>query len=269
MSTTCDGAPAPPDAASAPGLAAARCAVLLGYGDTALILGQRLAEWCGHGPVLEEDVALANIALDLLGQARLLLAHAGALEGRGRDADQLAFLRLEREYLNPTLAELPNVDFGHTALRLLLFGAFHVALWSAVQHGRDPQLATIAAKSLKEARYHRNHGADWTVRLGDGTAQSHDRMQRALDALWPYCSELFTASPAEQRLAAAGAGVDPAQLRPAWEADVLPVLAESNLRVPPPTPFRASGKRGIHSEHMGHLLAELQYLQRAFPGCRW
>lgn len=242
---------------------------VLRLGDSSLILGQRLAEWCGHGPVLEEDIALANVALDFIGQARLLLSAAGELEGRGRDEDQLAFMRAEHEYRNLTLVELPNGDFARTMLRNFLFAAFQIPLWEALRGSSDETLGHIAAKSLKETRYHLRHAADWTVRLGDGTDESKRRMQAALDYLWPYTNEFFTATAEDETVARSRFGVAWSSLRPAWEGSVRPVLARAGLTVPAPTPFVSHGKSGRHSEHMGHLLAELQYLQRTYPGNPW
>lgn len=242
---------------------------VLRLGDNALILGQRLSEWCGRAPVLEEDLALANMALDLIGQARLLLSHAGKLEGKGRDEDQMAFLRVERDYRNLTLAEVPNEDFGRTTVRNFLFSAFQVLLWEKLGRSSDAELAAIAAKSLKEARYHLTHAAEWVIRLGDGTELSQQKAQAALDYLWPYTAELFVASPTDDAIAAAGIGPAWSGLEAAWEASVLPVLAEATLVVPARTPFRSFGKFGRHSEHMGHLLATMQYMQRTYPGASW
>jgi len=237
--------------------------------DNALILGQRLSEWCGHAPVLEEDLALANIALDLIGQARLLLTHVGVLENKGRDEDQLAFLRNEHEYRNVTLVELPNGDFAATVLRNFLFSAFQTQLWQALQMSTDTELAAIAAKSLKEARYHQRHSGEWVIRLGDGTQESHTRSQAALDRLWPYTAELFSESPVDDAAARDGLGPAWISLQPAWSQAVLPVLEEATLKIPVPSPFRSRGKFGVHSEHFGHLLTEMQYLQRAYPGGTW
>jgi len=242
---------------------------VLRLADTALIHGQRLAEWCGHGPALEEDLALTNIALDLVGQARLLLTHAGELEGAGRDEDCLAFLRDQCDYRNITLAELPNGDFAHTTVRNLLLSAYHVTLWEALQNSRDDSLAAIARKSLNEVRYHVRHASDWTVRLGDGTAQSHTRAQTALDALWPYVAELFAADAVDDAAAAASIGVSCATLQPRWHALVDPVFDAATLTVPSATAFLSLGKAGVHTEHLGHLLCEMQYLQRTFPGAQW
>ncbi|AVR88189.1 1,2-phenylacetyl-CoA epoxidase subunit PaaC [Thauera aromatica] len=242
---------------------------VLRLGDNALILGQRLSEWCGRAPVIEEDLALANMALDLIGQARLLLTHAGKLEDQGRDEDQLAFLRVERDYRNVTLAELPNHDFGRTTVRNFLFSAFQVLLWERLARSTDTELAAIAAKSLKEARYHLNHSAEWVIRLGDGTAESQRRTQAALDDLWPYTAELFSADATDDAVAAAGIGPAWSELEAAWQASVLPVLEEATLTVPADTPFRSQGRLGRHSEHMGHLLTTLQYMQRTYPGAQW
>jgi ring-1,2-phenylacetyl-CoA epoxidase subunit PaaC len=235
---------------------------LLRLADTCLILGQRLGEWCGHAPVLEEDIALTNIALDLIGQARALLAHAGTLSGH--DEDQLAFLRDERDYLNPTIVELPNGDFAVTVLRNALVATWLRRVWERLADvptdPPDAELAAIAGKAVKEARYHQQHSADWVVRLGDGTEESHRRLAAALKLLWPYTAELFESD-----------AVDPQahELHAPWLADIGELLAEAGLAVPAATSFRSTGKRGVHSEHMGHLLAEMQSLQRAFPGGAW
>ncbi|NJD30862.1 MAG: phenylacetate-CoA oxygenase subunit PaaC [Gammaproteobacteria bacterium] len=242
---------------------------VLRLADTSLILGQRLSEWCGHGPVIEEDIALTNIALDLIGQARLLLTHAGALEGRGRDEDQLAFLRREPEFRNLTIVELPNGDFGQTILRNYLVAAWQRELWQALPGSGDAALAAIAAKSLKEARYHVQHASDWVVRLGDGTDESHRRMQAALDLLWPYTAEFFSATPVDEAAAAASVGPAWASLEAAWTGAVTPVLEVATLAMPARTPFLSRGKAGVHSEHLGHLLTGMQHLQRTYPGGTW
>jgi ring-1,2-phenylacetyl-CoA epoxidase subunit PaaC len=251
----------------------------LRLGDNALVLGQRLAEWCGHGPVLEEDIALANIALDLIGQARLLLGHAGKLEGRGRSEDELAFLRDPPEFRNATLVELPASgvasagaaagDYAVTIVRNLLFGAHQCELWRALSGSTDRDLAAIAEKSLKEARYHLRHAADWTIRLGDGTGESHARMQRALDTLWPYTHELFETDAVEETVARHGIGVESASLVAGWLGALRPVVAEATLGLPADSAFRSTGKLGRHSEHLGYLLAEMQSLHRRYPGATW
>ena len=242
---------------------------VLRLADNALILGQRLSEWTGHAPVLEEELALANVALDLIGQSRLLLTHAGHLEARGRDEDQLAFLRADHQYRNLTFVELPNGDFGRTVVRNFLFAAFQQPLWEALLSSRDAELAAIAEKSLKETRYHLRHSAEWVVRLGDGTEESRGRTQSALDYLWPYTAEFFSEDAVDAEVAAAGLGVAWADVETAWEAAVRPVLAEGTLMIPAHTAFRSRGKLGVHTEHMGHLLAEMQHLQRTHPGAHW
>jgi ring-1,2-phenylacetyl-CoA epoxidase subunit PaaC len=242
---------------------------VLRIADTSLILGQRLAEWCGHGPVIEEDIALTNIALDLVGQARLLLSHAGGLEGQGRAEDQLAFLRREPEFHNLTIVELPNGDFGQTILRNFLVAAWQRELYQALAKSSDTELAAIAAKSLKETRYHVQHASDWVIRLGDGTEESHRRMQAAVDVLWPYTAEFFSATPTDDVAVATSVGPAWSSLEAAWTAAVTPVLEVATLKVPARTPFLTCGKLGMHSEHFGHLLTEMQYLQRTYPGGTW
>jgi ring-1,2-phenylacetyl-CoA epoxidase subunit PaaC len=248
---------------------AAHLEYVLRIADTSLVLGQRLSEWCGHGPVIEEDIALTNVALDLIGQARLLLTHVGRLEGQGRDEDQLAFLRTEPQYRNLTIVELPNVDFARTILRNFLVAAWQRELWQKLASSTDTELAAIAGKAVKETRYHLQHAADWTVRLGDGTEESHARMQRALDTLWPYTAEFFSATAEDAAVDAAGVGPSWATLESTWEAVVRPVLEVATLTVPARTPFLSRGKQGQHTESMGHLLTEMQYLQRTYPGGTW
>jgi ring-1,2-phenylacetyl-CoA epoxidase subunit PaaC len=242
---------------------------VLRIADSCLVHGQRLAEWCGHAPVLEEDIALTNIALDHIGQARLTLTLAGQLEGQGRDEDALAFLRLEREYRNVAMLELPNGDFARTVLRCFLWSSFLAVLWAALTDSGEDQLAAIATKSLKETRYHERHTGDWVVRLGDGTDESHHRISQALADLWPYTAEWFAADDVDAAAAATRLGPSWDQLKLAWMNKVLPVLGEAQLAVPPDSPFVSSGKRGVHTEHMGYLLAEMQALPRSFPGARW
>ncbi len=242
---------------------------VLRIGDSCLIHGQRLAEWCGHAPVLEEDIALTNIALDHIGQARLSLTLAGQIEGRGRDEDALAFLRMERDYRNVTMLELPNGDFARTMLRCFLWSAFMELLWSALADSSHRQLAAIAAKSLKETRYHQRHTADWVVRLGDGTPESQRRMNQALTELWPYTAEWFAQDATDTSALANGWGPSWHSLRPGWLATVSPVLREASLACPVESAFLSTGKRGYHTEHMGLLLAEMQSLPRSFPGAVW
>ena len=242
---------------------------LLRLGDSCLILGQRLGEWCGHGPVLEEDIALTNIALDLIGQANALLGYAGEIEAKGRDADKLAFLRDGGDFRNLLLAEQPNGDFAVTVVRQFLFDAWQVASWRALGTGADRRVAEIATKGLKEATYHLRYSSEWILRLGDGTEESHARAQAALDALWPYSGELFQSDALHQRLVAAG--IAPAQIaiRAAWNAGIEPVLREATLQRPADGWMQGGGLDGRHSEHLGHLLAELQFMQRAYPGAQW
>ncbi|HWI84232.1 1,2-phenylacetyl-CoA epoxidase subunit PaaC [Ramlibacter sp.] len=242
---------------------------LLRIADTALVLAQRLSEWCGHAPALEEDIALANMALDLIGQSRAVLAHAGALEGAGHDEDQLAFLREERDYRNLTLVELPRGDFALTTLRNAIMATFFQLLWQRLRESSDGELAAIAGKAVKEARYHQQHAADWVVRLGDGTDESRQRMERALRELWPYTAELFADDRIDEEAAAAGLGPRWSELRTAWQEEMGAMLGEAGLAVPAEVPFLSTGKRGVHSEHLGYLLAEMQHLQRAYPGGVW
>ncbi len=242
---------------------------VLRLADTCLIHSQRLAEWCGHAPVLEEDIALANMALDLLGQARALLTHAGQMTDEVLSEDQLAFLRDERDYRNVTLAELPRGDFAFTVLRNLLLALWLNGYWQRLAASSDAELAAIAAKATKEARYHRQHAADWVVRLGDGTEESAHRLREALDTIWPYTAELFDDDAIDTLAAASGLGPASSELHPAWQSDIEPVLAGALLAAPASTPFRSHGKQGRHSEHMGFLLAEMQHLPRSFPGAVW
>ena len=242
---------------------------LLRIGDTVLILGQRLGEWAGHAPVLEEDIALTNIALDLVGQARAVLTHAGAIEGEGHDEDQLAFLREERDYRNVTLVELPHGDFAVTVLRNTIVATFLRLLWQRLQQSADAELAAIAGKAVKEARYHQQHSADWVVRLAQGTEESRRRMLAAVDQLWRYTSELFASDAVDEHAARTGLGPAWSELKDPWEAEMAQVLAEAGIEMPKATPFLSTGKRGVHSEHMGYVLAEMQHLQRAFPGGAW
>lgn len=242
---------------------------LLRIADTALIQAQRLGEWSGHAPALEEDIALSNMALDLVGQARAVLTRACTLDGAGHDEDQLAFLREERDYRNLTLVELPRGDFAVTTLRNTMMATFFKLLWERLRESADAELAAIAGKAVKEARYHQQHAADWVVRLGDGTAESRSRMERALQDLWPYVAELFAADAVDREAAAAGLGPAWNELEQAWRAEMDAVLGEAGLAAPAATPFLSTGKQGVHSEHLGYVLAEMQHLQRAYPGGAW
>jgi ring-1,2-phenylacetyl-CoA epoxidase subunit PaaC len=245
------------------------CRYVLRLADTSLILAQRLGEWVGHAPALEEDLGLANVSLDLLGQARMLLSYAGELEGRGRSDDDLAYLREESEFLNATLVEQPNGDFGQTIVRQFLVDAWQLELYERLQESKDPRLAEIAAKAIKETRYHLRYSAGWLVRLGDGTTESHERTQNALARLWPFTGELFDADDTDHEISKSGIGPAPKSLLPGWSARVGAVLAEASLAEPPASPFGWQGKQGRHSEHLGFLLAEMQSLHRAHPGATW
>ncbi len=242
---------------------------LLRLGDTCLVHAQRLGEWCGHAPIIEEDIALTNIALDLIGQARGILTRAGQLGGQQFDEDQLAFLREERDYLNPTLVELPRGDFAVTTVRNLMVAALLELLWTRLQASSDAEVAAVAGKAVKEARYHHRHAADWVVRLGDGTAESRRRIEAALERLWPYSRELFQSDAIDDAAAASGLGPRWAELRDPWIAAMRDALDAAGLAMPTETAFLSSGRLGIHSEHMGHMLAEMQYLQRSYPGGAW
>jgi ring-1,2-phenylacetyl-CoA epoxidase subunit PaaC len=242
---------------------------LLRLGDTSLVLGQRLGEWIGHAPALEEDLGFANLSLDLIGQARLLLTYAGEVEGKGRDEDALAYFREGHEYRNVTLAEQPNGDFAQTIVRQVLLDAWQQEMYTALSGSRDARLAAIAAKSLKETRYHFRYSTGWLVRLGDGTDESQRRAQRALDDLWRFTTELFTPDAVDAEVAAAGIAPAIETLAPGWSASIGEVLTEAKLQRPADVPYSWYGKRGDHSEHLGHLLAEMQSLQRAQPGAQW
>jgi len=242
---------------------------LLRIGDTCLILGQRLGEWCGHAPILEEDIALTNMALDLIGQARGVLTLAGEQCPQDYDEDQLAFLRDERDYLNPTLVELPRGDFAFTVLRNVMVASWLKLLWERLRDSTDTELAGIAGKALKEARYHQQHAADWAVRLGDGTEESRTRCEAALARLWLYTPELFEDDAVDAAAKASGLGPAASELREPWLAEMREIFGEAGLALPKDTAFRSSGKRGVHSEHMGFILSEMQSLQRAFPGGAW
>ena len=256
------------DTAASPA-ARARFSYVLRLADTSLVLGQRLGEWVGHSPALEEDLGLANVALDLIGQARLLLTYAGEIEGRGRGEDELAFLRRDGEYLNAVLAEQPNGDFGQTIVRQVLIDAFQLELFERMTASSDERLAAIAAKSVKEIRYHLRYSAGWLVRLGDGTPESHGRVQAALDALWRYTVEFFDEDALDREMAEQGVAPRLAEVKSAWSARLDAILAEATLVRPTDRPHGWHGKRGQHSEHLGYLLAEMQHLQRAYPGARW
>jgi ring-1,2-phenylacetyl-CoA epoxidase subunit PaaC len=242
---------------------------VLRLADTSLVLGQRLGEWIGHAPALEEDLGLANLALDLIGQARLLLTYAGEIEGQGRDEDALAYLRDAPQFLNLQLAEQPNGDFAHTIVRQWLLDAWQLEVYEALTTSADTRLAAIAAKALKETRYHYRFSSGWLVRLGDGTAESRARTQSALDSLWRFTEELFSADEVDERMVAAGIAPAPAAAAQRWRLTTERDLRTATLVRPPDQPHPWHGKRGVHTEHLGHLLGEMQHLQRAYPGVSW
>ena len=241
----------------------------LRHADNALVLGHRLSEWCSRAPMLEEELALANMGLDLIGQARLLLTLAAELEGRGRGEDDLAYRRDAVGYRNVLLVEQPNGDFACTITRQLLFAAFMTPLWRELTGSADATLAAIAGKAEKEMAYHVRHSGEWLIRLGDGTEESHARAQAALDELWMFTGELFEADGTERALVEVGIAVDPTRVRAEWEQRLSTILAEATLRRPGDGWMQSGGRSGRHSEHLGLLLAELQFLQRAYPGAVW
>ena len=242
---------------------------VLRLGDDSLILGHRLSEWCGHGPILEEDIAMTNISLDLVGQATSLLGYAGELEGKGRDADALAFLRFDRDYKNVLLVEQPNGDFGMTMLRQFFFDAYRKPLFEKLQHSTDQHLAAIAEKSLKETKYHLKHSSEWVIRLGDGTEESNARIQDSLNTLWRYTNELFFTDEVDAELVEKGIVPSLQEIQLEWKATVNAVLGESTLTIPTNNWKQEGGRKGLHSEHLGYILAELQYMQRAYPNMQW
>lgn len=243
---------------------------LLRQGDATLILSHRLSEWCGKSPVLEEDIALANIALDLLGQTQMWLGYAGEIEGQGRSADDLAFLRDAWDFRCLLLVEQPNGDFGQTMMRQYLFDAYHALQLGALATSKDPRIAEIAEKSAKEVAYHLERSRDTVIALGDGTDESHDKMQAALDLLWPFAGEMFVSDPMDRELAAEGIAPDPADLRDDWDKELSATLAEATLTRPETDFAHQGGKTGArHTEHLGHILAQMQFLQRAYPGASW
>src|SRR5882672_2246054 len=237
--------------------------------DDALILGHRLSEWCGHAPMMEEDMALSNIALDLIGQARELYSYAAKVEGKGNDEDKFAYLRDVRQYRNLLLLEQPNGDFAHTMVRQFFYAAFADLNWRAMMNSSDATLAAIAAKSEKESAYHLRHSSEWIVRLGDGTEESHARAQGAIDDLWAFTGEMFQVDASERALIDAGTAVDPATLHAQWLKTVSDVVSEATLALPKSDWMQPGGRNGRHSEHLGHLLSELQSMQRTFPGATW
>ncbi len=238
-------------------------------GDNSLVMGHRLSEWCGHGPQLEEDIAQANIALDLIGQARNYLTYAGEIEGKGRSEDDLAYLRTDREYLNALITELPKGDYARTIARSFLFDAFHLPLQQALTKSTDERLKEIAEKAVKEVTYHLRHSSEWLVRFGDGTAKSHDLAQDAVDDLWRYTGELFIPDETEEMLAKSGVAPKLSDIKKEWDATIVRTLKEADLKRPTDGWMASGGKKGVHTEHLGPMLAEMQTLQRTFPGAEW
>jgi ring-1,2-phenylacetyl-CoA epoxidase subunit PaaC len=265
MSGICE--PAVGSALTLPGIP--RLTYVLARADDALILGHRLSEWTGHAPMLEEEMALANLALDLIGQARLLYAYAGTIEGAGHDEDDFAYFRDPGQFRNLLLVEQPNGDFATTMMRHFLYAAFADPYWRAMMAAGDETLAAIAAKAEKEIAYHLRHAGDWVIRLGGGTAESHRRVSAALELLWPFTGEMFLADEAETALSEAGAVIAPAALRPRWEETIDRVFAAAGLTRPTRPWVQSGGRQGRHSEHLGHLLAVMQHLARSHPGARW
>lgn len=242
---------------------------ILGIADNSLILGQRLGELCGHGPSLETDIACTNMSLDLLGQVRSYYQYASKIAGDGRTEDDIAMLRKEREYFNVLLVEQPNTDFGYTIARQFLFDIYHFLMLSELEKSTDLNLSAIAKKSIKEVSYHKRFSSDWIKRLGDGTEESHKRIQTAINDLWTYTDELFHQTEADKAMVEDGIGVDVGKLKEAYYKEVNAVLEEATLSVPGSKYFQKGGKQGIHTEHMGYLLAELQYMQRTYPNMEW
>lgn len=242
---------------------------LLGIADNSLILGQRLGELCGHGPSLETDIACTNISLDLFGQVRSYYQYAAKIIGDGRSEDDIAMLRKEREYVNVLLVEQPNTDFAYTIGRQFLFDVYHFLFLTELQKSRDLTLSAIAKKSIKEVSYHQRFSSDWVKRLGDGTIESHQKMQNAIDGLWTYTEELFHQTEADTIMVSEGIGVDVSSLKETYYATVTKVLEESTLKTPVSKWFQKGGKEGIHTEHLGYLLSDLQYMQRTYPNMEW
>lgn len=242
---------------------------VLRMGDDSLILGHRVSEWCGHGPILEEDIALTNIALDLVGQATNLLEYAAQVEGKGRDGDALAFLRYDREYKNLLLVEQTNGDFGKTIVRQFFFDVYRKLVFERLLKSTDEQIAAIAEKSLKETKYHVKHSSEWVIRLGDGTEESHNRVQASVDALWKYTNELFFRNEVDEILEKEGIIPSMEGLKEEWKRFVSEIIAEASLTIPTNNWIQEGGRVGKHTENLGFLLAEMQYMQRAYPNMTW
>jgi ring-1,2-phenylacetyl-CoA epoxidase subunit PaaC len=242
---------------------------LIRLADDRLVLGHRTSEWCGHGPILEEDIALSNIALDLIGEASMFYQLAGEAEGKGRNEDALAYLRDATDFRNVLMVELPNGDFGFTIVRQFFFSVFSMLQMDALRKSTNAEVAGVAAKALKESRYHVRHAAQWVVTLGDGTEESHTRAQRAVDELWRFTGEMFLADDVDRQAVAQGIGVDPSTLESAWHAQVQDVLSRATLTVPKVSYMQRGGRGGRHTEHLGHMLTEMQILARSHPGASW
>jgi ring-1,2-phenylacetyl-CoA epoxidase subunit PaaC len=242
---------------------------LLWLGDNSLVSGHRLSEWCGHGPVLEEDIALTNIALDLIGQSRLYLSYAGEVEGKGRSEDDIAYLRDVMFFKNSILVEQLNGDFGMTIMRQFLFTVFNYHLQTALLTSTDERIRSIAEKAIKETTYHLRHCSDWVIRLGDGTEESHKRLQDAINILWMFTGDLFETTEGDKLLIAEKIAPELKGIKDKWTTTIKEVLGEATITVPEDSYMMKGGRRGIHTEHLGFLLAELQFMQRAYPGAKW
>lgn len=241
----------------------------LRLGDNALVLGHRLSEWCSNGPLLEEDLALTNMALDMIGRAQALLDYAGKIEGAGKTADDYAYRRAERKFYNNLITELPNKDFAFTIARQLVFSVFELYFYESLAEKKDEQLAAIAEKTLKEIRYHVEHATEWTMRLGEGTEESYTRIQKAINDIWMYTGELFEMAPEDELLLSENVAVDLPAIRIKWRKHIAQVLDESNVFVPEDKFMQTGSRAGIHTEYLGHILSEMQYLQRAYPDAKW
>jgi ring-1,2-phenylacetyl-CoA epoxidase subunit PaaC len=237
--------------------------------DTALIMGHRNSEWCGHGPVLEQDIAISNIALDFIGQARNFYQYAASLSGNGATEDTLAYLRDVQDFKNLLITEIPNGDWAQTILRQFLFSSYQYYFYQQLQNSSDQQLAAIAAKSLKEVTYHVRWSSEWVIRLGDGTEESHQRLLQAVDEIWNFTGEMFVPAPYEQDLNTNKISVDVLTIQPLWLQKVQEVFAEATISIPAKSFTQQGGKTGIHTEYLGYILAEMQFLQRAYPGAEW
>ncbi|MEX0997566.1 MAG: 1,2-phenylacetyl-CoA epoxidase subunit PaaC [Flavobacteriaceae bacterium] len=242
---------------------------ILQIADNSLILGQRLGELTGHGPSLETDIALTNMSLDLFGQVRSYYQYIAQLSGEDKTEDDIAFLRLERDYKNVLLVEQPNTDFGYVITRQYFFDVFHLLLMQELQHSKDETLSAVAKKGIKEVSYHKRFSGDWVKRLGDGTEESHKRIQEAVNDLWPFTNELFEMTEADKQATEAGVGVDVSKLKEKYYKEVTELLKEATLEIPESKYFHKGGKHGVHTEHMGYILADLQFMQRTYPGMKW